>query len=206
MLPQSNSNTSSVPPADRFTEHSDRDEIRRAADILEVVQDHLKLRKAGRQYVGLCPFHREKTPSFYVSATKQVYRCHGCGAGGDVLSFVMNVEHIGFQAALGLLADRYGIRINDKPLTTAEKLAYSTAKQARDEERELLEHFRLVEFVPVERAAIEFAKRCEVDPGYRGWLQADMAQAYACCGVIVAALAIAQERDGGFPATAEAEA
>lgn len=83
--------------------------IRRAADIVEVVGDAVKLRRSGRSYVGLCPFHREKTPSFHVDPDKQVYYCFGCQAGGDVFRFVMTLHGVEFPEAVGLLADRYGL-------------------------------------------------------------------------------------------------
>ncbi len=83
--------------------------IRRAADIADVVGDAVKLRRAGRSLVGLCPFHQEKTPSFHVDPDKQVYYCFGCNVGGDVFRFVMELHGVAFPEAVGLLADRYGL-------------------------------------------------------------------------------------------------
>src|SRR5215470_318728 len=86
------------------------EQLKSAADIVGVVSDYVRLRKSSAyRYVGLCPFHSEKTPSFSVHASKQFYHCFGCHAHGDVLKFVMEMEGVGFYEALKSLADRYGI-------------------------------------------------------------------------------------------------
>src|SRR5579872_2982283 len=86
------------------------EQLKSSVDIVHVIQEYLPLRKAGpSRYSGLCPFHSEKTPSFSVHAGHQFYKCFGCGAGGDVLKFVMEIERISFYEALKLLADRHGI-------------------------------------------------------------------------------------------------
>ncbi len=85
------------------------DEVRAKNDIVEVASEYVALRRAGKTYKGLCPFHSEKTPSFTVSQDKQLFHCFGCGAGGDVYSFVMKAENVGFSEAVRLLADRAGI-------------------------------------------------------------------------------------------------
>lgn len=90
-----------------------KEQIRAAVDLADVVGDHVQLARAGRELRGLCPFHTEKTPSFYVNPDKGVFRCHGCGAGGDVFKFVQVHEGVGFVEAVGLLADRAGIDLRD---------------------------------------------------------------------------------------------
>ncbi len=85
------------------------EQLKSSIDIVSVVGEYVRLRKAGVRYVGLCPFHSEKSPSFSVHATHQFYKCFGCGAGGDVLSFVMAVEGFTFFEALRHLAERHGI-------------------------------------------------------------------------------------------------
>ena len=87
----------------------DLDEIRRRADIVEIISPHVALRKAGRRLGGLCPFHQERTPSFTVDPEKGVWHCFGCKAGGDVFTFVEMVEKATFTEAAELLARRYGI-------------------------------------------------------------------------------------------------
>jgi DNA primase len=87
------------------------EQLKSSVDIVHVIQEYVpRLRKVGSsRYTGLCPFHNEKTPSFSVHAGHQYYKCFGCGAGGDVLKFVMEMETISFYEALKLLAERYGI-------------------------------------------------------------------------------------------------
>ena len=87
------------------------EQLREAADIVAVVGEHLTLRKTGRSYVGLCPFHGEKTPSFNVSREKGTYYCFGCKRGGDVIDFVMEIERVQFAEAVERLADRFGVRL-----------------------------------------------------------------------------------------------
>ena len=88
------------------------DRIRDSAEILDVVSDYVELRRRGRNYFGLCPFHTEKTPSFSVAPDKQIYHCFGCGTGGNTISFLMEYEKISFVESLQKLAERYGIELN----------------------------------------------------------------------------------------------
>ncbi len=87
------------------------EEIRSATDIVEVVSAYVRLKKRGKNYVGLCPFHQEKTASFSVSPEKQMYYCFGCGEGGNVFTFVMRTEKVSFNEALQTLAARAGITV-----------------------------------------------------------------------------------------------
>lgn len=82
------------------------EEVKAANDIVDVVSNYVSLKRKGNNYFGLCPFHREKTPSFCVTAEKQIYHCFGCGKGGNVIRFVMNVENISFKEALEMLAEK----------------------------------------------------------------------------------------------------
>lgn len=87
------------------------DKVREACDIVEVIGEHVTLKKSGQNYKGLCPFHSERTPSFVVSPSKEVYHCFGCGAGGNVISFIMQVENLSFVEAVRSLAKRKGIEV-----------------------------------------------------------------------------------------------
>jgi DNA primase len=87
------------------------DRVREAVDLVEIVSEVVELRRAGTSYKGLCPFHQEKTPSFVVHPDRQLYHCFGCGAGGDVFSFVMATQGLTFPEALQELARRAGIRL-----------------------------------------------------------------------------------------------
>jgi len=90
------------------------DEVRMAADIVKIVGDYVKLRKAGANFVGLCPFHQEKTPSFAVHPTKQIFHCFGCGVGGDVFKFVMLIDNLTFPEALRRVAEKAGVRLRER--------------------------------------------------------------------------------------------
>src|SRR5947209_5089080 len=84
--------------------------LKQQADIVRVVGDYVKLRKAGAQnFSGLCPFHSENTPSFSVHATRQFFHCFGCGASGDVFSFIQKIENITFPEAMRAVAQKFGI-------------------------------------------------------------------------------------------------
>ncbi|HET7574143.1 MAG TPA: DNA primase, partial [Solirubrobacterales bacterium] len=85
--------------------------VKGAADIVEVISAHTDLRRQGTRWVGLCPFHEERTPSFSVEPTEKLYHCFGCGVGGDVIKFVEEKEGLGFAEAVELLADRYGVEL-----------------------------------------------------------------------------------------------
>jgi DNA primase len=86
-------------------------ELRSAADIVEVIGEHTKLKKAGRSWKGLCPFHKERTPSFTVDRDKGLYHCFGCGAGGDVIHFVRQIDRLDFPEAVEALAARFHVAI-----------------------------------------------------------------------------------------------
>jgi DNA primase len=112
----------SMPSGEDFKET-----VKQQADIVRIVGDYIKLKKAGAQnYSGLCPFHGEKTPSFSVHATRQFYHCFGCGVSGDVFSFVQKVENITFPEAVRLVAQKLGI-----PLPKATYSSPTEAKEAR---------------------------------------------------------------------------
>ena len=87
------------------------EEIRTKNDIVEVISGYVRMQKKGSSYFGLCPFHNEKSPSFSVSPGKQMYYCFGCGAGGNVITFLMEYENATFQEALKTLADRAGVAL-----------------------------------------------------------------------------------------------
>lgn len=91
-----------------------KEEVRGAADIVEVVEDYVKLKRSGRSWKGLCPFHDENTPSFHVTPDLGIYKCFGCGESGDVFNFVMEMEGVGFVEAMRSLADRYGVSLPEE--------------------------------------------------------------------------------------------
>ena len=101
------------------------DRIMDAAQIYDVVSDFVTLRKRGVNYVGLCPFHDDKTPSFYVSPAKGLCKCFACGKGGNAVHFIMEHEQLTYPEALRFLAKKYGIEIKERELTGEEKAAQS---------------------------------------------------------------------------------
>ena len=107
------------------------DRILEAADIVNVVSEFVTLRKRGVNYVGLCPFHDDKSPSFYVSPAKNICKCFACGAGGTPVHFIMNHEQLSYYEALRFLAKKYNIEIQERELTEQEK-------QARNERESML--------------------------------------------------------------------
>src|ERR1700756_331146 len=116
--------------------------VKQQADIVRIVGDYIKLKKAGAQnYSGLCPFHGEKTPSFSVHATRQFYHCFGCGVSGDVFSFVQKIENITFPESIRLVAQKLGI-----PLPKASYSTPGEAKEARLRGQLLDVHDRAVAF------------------------------------------------------------
>ena len=87
------------------------DEIRQSNDIVDVISQYMYLKRSGRNYFGLCPFHNEKSPSFSVSPDKQIFHCFGCGVGGNVISFIMKIEGCGFVEAIQILAEKANIQL-----------------------------------------------------------------------------------------------
>ena len=104
--------------------------IQDRADVLEVVSDFVSLKKRGANWMACCPFHNEKTPSFSVSPSKGIYKCFGCGRGGDAVSFVMEIENASYPEALRYLAKKYGIDIQEDEKLTDEELAQQTERES----------------------------------------------------------------------------
>jgi DNA primase len=113
-------------------------EIRQAVDIVDVISDYVQLKKQGRNYFGLCPFHGENTPSFSVSPDKQIFHCFGCGAGGNVFTFLMELENISFQEAAVRLAEKTNIELQ---ISTT---AIGKEKKVSDEIQEMLNAHELL--------------------------------------------------------------
>jgi len=97
------------------------EEIRNRVNIVDLVSEYVTLKKAGRNHIGLCPFHREKTPSFTVNAEKQIYHCFGCGEGGNAFSFLMKVNNMTFPEAVRHLAGKLGVTLPSRELSAEER-------------------------------------------------------------------------------------
>ena len=115
---------------DRLTEEKIINDVKANNEIVAVIAEYVNLKQRGKTFIGLCPFHSEKTPSFTVSREKQLFYCFGCGAGGDVLTFIMRMENLTFGPALQLLAERANISLPEFQL--------SPDRQKKKEERERL--------------------------------------------------------------------
>src|SRR5690625_3004183 len=87
------------------------DQIRQETDIVDIIGEYVQLKKQGRNYFGLCPFHDEKSPSFSVTKEKQIFHCFGCGKGGNVYTFLMEIEGFSFIDALKYLSERTGVQL-----------------------------------------------------------------------------------------------
>ena len=101
-----------------------KEEIKKRVDIVELISEYVTLKKAGRNYLGLCPFHKEKTPSFTVSRDKEMFHCFGCGEGGHVFTFLMKMSNMTFPEAARHLAKKAGIVIPDRVMNAQEKAQY----------------------------------------------------------------------------------
>src|SRR5262249_49075600 len=120
----------------------DVDLVKARADLMDIATRYgVRFRKSGVQVVGLCPFHSEKTPSFYIHPVKQVFKCHGCGAGGDVFTFIEQIERVDFPHALAIAAAMVGVQLEVRPWTNKQRRE-SAERQA---DLELLIHYRMIE-------------------------------------------------------------
>ncbi|MBO5131391.1 MAG: DNA primase [Clostridium sp.] len=107
------------------------EDVKSRCDIVSTISQYMSVKPSGSNYKGLCPFHGEKTPSFYINTSKQIYKCFGCGEGGDVINFVMKMENLDFIDAVKLLASRYGIEINTN-MDEDTKLRIEKSKKYQD--------------------------------------------------------------------------
>jgi len=156
-------------------------ELKQRANFIAIVSRYTKLRRTGRQYVGLCPFHSERTPSFYVDPQRKVFKCFGrCNAGGDLFDFIMGVEHCGFSRAMEIVelfgvapdseprsGSRFGGREGAKPLG-AQSAPYTSPQDSRASILAALDATeRRNAAIQAANAAdaTEFATACEPDCG-----------------------------------------
>ena len=122
----------------------DRETVQRiidTADIVEVVSDFVSLKRRGANYIGLCPFHNERTPSFSVSKSKGICKCFSCGKGGSPVNFIMEIEQVGYQEALRYLAKKYNIEIKEHEMSEAEKAEASQRESMLAANQFAMSHF-----------------------------------------------------------------
>lgn len=135
--------------------------IKDAADIAELIGEHVSLKRAGTNLKGLCPFHSEKTPSFTVNPERKTYHCFGCGEGGDVFSFMMNFHRLSFAEALKELARKYQIALPENPLNPQERERAQKREALQDANEKAAElfHQRLLSDPAAQKARDYLAKR-----------------------------------------------
>ena len=139
-----------------------KEEIRSANDIVDVVSQYVNLKKSGSNFFGLCPFHKEKSPSFSVSATRQYFHCFGCHKGGDVFTFVSEIEKVSFKEAMEILAEKANIK-----LPTAENSEFNKEQYLKDRmykinaETAIFFHERL--YKPLAKIAQDYVKKRKLD-------------------------------------------
>jgi DNA primase len=121
------------------------DEVKNAANIVSIISEYVALKKRGRNHVARCPFHNEKTPSFNVSEEKQIFKCFGCGLGGDVFTFIMQIEHFSYPEAVRFLAERYGIALPtiSTPITVPASSGADTLRKVMAEAVAMYHHYLL---------------------------------------------------------------
>ena len=138
------------------------EEIRSRNDIVDIVSQYVVLKRSGRNFMGLCPFHHEKSPSFCVSPDKQIFHCFGCGVGGNSIHFTMKMENLDFKDALEVLANRAGIEL---PKTGSEYDDKKARLRARVFEiNEMAANFYHENlYLPTSKIAQEYIKKRKMD-------------------------------------------
>ncbi len=134
------------------------EEVRSRNDVVTVIGSYVKLKRAGANYTGLCPFHNEKTPSFIVSPNRQTYKCFGCGKGGNVITFIMEYENYSFQEALKHLADLGGVTLPEQEMTNEQKTRAYHRKRMQDVYKFAATYFYRMLRTPKGQFALDYLK------------------------------------------------
>lgn len=138
------------------------DEVKINNDIVDVISQYVILKRSGRNFLGLCPFHKEKTPSFSVSPDKQIFHCFGCGVGGDVISFICKIENINYKEAIEFLAEKAGIA-----LPTTDNTQDTKREQLKQKVYEINEivakYYHENLYKPTAKVAQEYVKKRKLD-------------------------------------------
>ena len=138
------------------------EEVASSNDIVDIISQYVTLKRSGRNFLGLCPFHKEKTASFSVSPDKQIFHCFGCGVGGNVVHFVSKIENISFRDSLEMLADRAGINLPKTDMgEDSKKIELKEKVYKINEEVAKLYHETL--YLPIAKPAQEYVKKRKLD-------------------------------------------
>lgn len=190
------------------------EEIRSSSDIVDVISDYMHLTKRGRNWFGLCPFHHEQSPSFSVSTDKQIFHCFGCGAGGNVITFVMDIEQIPFPEAVAKLGDRAGVhvavasKVDELENMSPEGQSHRRMKEAHQIAAEYYHHMLLhtedgeealqyLEDRGFSQALIEEYQIGYALPSWDGLTNLLTARGFDLAEVAASGLVIQREQDGG---------
>ena len=138
------------------------EEVRNGNDIVDVISQYVILKRSGRNFFGLCPFHKEKSPSFSVSPDKQIFHCFGCGVGGNVIHFVSQLEHLNFKETIELLAERANINLPKLDNSVQDKNAVLKAK-VYDVNEETAKFYHENLYKPTSKPAQEYIKKRKLD-------------------------------------------
>ena len=138
------------------------EEVRSKSDIVDVVSSYVKIQKKGASYFGLCPFHNEKSPSFSVSGTKQMFYCFGCGAGGNVFTFLMKYENYTFSEAIKILADKAGVALPEGEYSRESREKESKRNRLLELNKEAAKYFYYQLRAPQGQAGLEYFHKREL--------------------------------------------
>ena len=139
------------------------EEIKANTDIVEIISQYVSLKRKGRNYFGLCPFHNEKSPSFSVSETKQIFHCFGCGAGGDVIGFLKKIENIEFKEAVEMLAERANITLPQIETTEEEQRNLKLKERVFEINKFTAQFYHENLYKPTAKPAQEYVKKRKLD-------------------------------------------
>ena len=139
------------------------EEIKANTDIVEIISQYVSLKRKGRNYFGLCPFHNEKSPSFSVSETKQIFHCFGCGAGGDVIGFLKKIENIEFKEAVEMLAERANITLPQIETTEEEQRNLKLKERVFEINKFTAQFYHENLYKPTAKPAQEYVKKRRLD-------------------------------------------
>lgn len=139
------------------------DEIRNRNDIIDIVSQYVVLKRSGRSFSGLCPFHKEKSPSFYVSPDRQIFKCFGCGVGGNVIHFISKIENVGFKDALEILAERAGIQLPVLETSAADNKMMQLRSKVYEINKITAEFYHENLYKPTAKPAQDYVKMRKMD-------------------------------------------
>lgn len=134
------------------------EEIRLRSDIVDIIGSYVHLKKSGANHVGLCPFHNEKTGSFSVNGQRQIFKCFGCGVGGNVITFLMKYDNMTFPEAIKVLADRAGVSLPEMEYTEEEKRANTLKQRILEVNKEAAKYYFLALKSPQGKSGLEYIK------------------------------------------------